>query len=259
MARKTTGIVERHARGCASRNEGKCNCSTTYEAWVWSASEQRKVSKTFPTISAAKGWRTDAAHAKRKGTLRSPTRQTLREFAEAWLAGAKAGSVLKRSGERYKPAVIRGYEADLRRYVLDDLGAHRLSALRRRDLQALVDRLVADGRSASKVHNVLMPVRAICRYAIERDEIEVNPTTNLRLPMPTGSRDRTVTPQEAEGLLAALPEDARALWSTAFYAGLRRGELRGLRWSDIDLDGNAIAVERGWDEQEGPVAPKSAK
>jgi len=167
--------------------------------------------------------------------------------------------VLTRSGVPHKPAVIRGYEADLRRYVLPDLGAQRLAALRRADLQALVDRLVAAGHSASKVHNVLMPVRVLCRYAIERDELLVNPTTNLRLPVANGQRERVASPQEAAALIEALPEDDRALWSTACYAGLRRGELRALRWSDVDLEENVIRVERGWDERDGAIEPKSRK
>lgn len=58
-------------------------------------------------------------------------------------------------------------------------------------------------------------------------------------------------------LIAALPEDARALWATAFYAGLRRGELRALRWSDVDLQERIIRVRRGWDAIEGEQAPKS--
>ena len=56
-----------------------------------------------------------------------------------------------------------------------------------------------------------------------------------------------------------LPVEDRCLWWTAALAGLRRGELRGLRWSDIDLDENVIAVERSWDEKEGAVAPKSTQ
>ena len=48
-----------------------------------------------------------------------------------------------------------------------------------------------------------------------------------------------------------------ALWATAFYAGLRRGELRALRVRDVDFDAGTIAVERGWDDKEGPIAPKS--
>jgi integrase len=149
--------------------------------------------------------------------------------------------------------------ADLRRYVLPDLGAERLAALRRADLQALVDRLVSDGHSASKIHNVLMPVRVLCRHAIERDELLVNPTTNLRLPVANGRRERVASPQEAAELIEALPVEDRCLWWTAALAGLRRGELRGLRWSDVDLEENVIAVERSWDEKEGAVPPKSRK
>ena len=42
------------------------------------------------------------------------------------------------------------------------------------------------------------------------------------------------------------------------YAGLRRGELMALLWSDIDLASGLIRVERAWDVGEGPVEPKSA-
>jgi integrase len=49
-----------------------------------------------------------------------------------------------------------------------------------------------------------------------------------------------------------------ALWATALYAGLRRGELQGLRWEDVDLAEGVIRVERSWDEVEGiPIATKS--
>jgi integrase len=49
----------------------------------------------------------------------------------------------------------------------------------------------------------------------------------------------------------------RALWATALYAGLRRGELAGLHAADVDLATGVIRVERGWDQIEGEVAPKS--
>jgi hypothetical protein len=55
-----------------------------------------------------------------------------------------------------------------------------------------------------------MPVRMLCRYAIERDEILINPTTNLRLPVANGRRERVASPQEAAELIEALPEDSAA-------------------------------------------------
>jgi len=53
------------------------------------------------------------------------------------------------------------------------------------------------------------------------------------------------------------PRPERALWACAFFAGLRRGELRALRVGDVDLEAETISVERGWDDREGPIAPES--
>jgi integrase len=47
--------------------------------------------------------------------------------------------------------------------------------------------------------------------------------------------------------------------SREFYGGLRRGELRGLRWEDVDLAAGVIHVRRGWDDYAGAVGPKSEK
>ena len=87
----------------------------------------------------------------------------------------------------------------------------------------------------------------------------MNPTSNLRLPNGSKPRERAASATEAAELLAALPEADRALWATAFYAGLRRGELRALRFDDIDLAAGVIRVERGWDDVAGDIEPKSAK
>ena len=69
--------------------------------------------------------------------------------------------------------------------------------------------------------------------------------------------NRTLASEQIERLIEALPEDQRALWTTAFYAGLRRGELRALRWKDVDLANDFIAVRRSWDDVVGEQSPKS--
>jgi integrase len=83
------------------------------------------------------------------------------------------------------------------------------------------------------------------------------PRNTLELPRPDGRRDRIADRDEAAKLLAALPDFDRALWACAFYAGLRRGEIRALLWSDVDLGKSEIRVERTWDAFEGPINPKS--
>ncbi len=72
-------------------------------------------------------------------------------------------------------------------------------------------------------------------------------------------RPTVASAEEAAKLLAALPEADRPLWATAFYAGLRRGELQALRWSDVDLGRSEIRVERSWDQVEGAIEPKSRR
>jgi integrase len=256
-----TGIRVRHARSCpaAASSDARCHCRPSYEAFVFSVRDGRKIRRTFPTLAAAKGWRADATSALRRGTLTTPSRVTVEEAAREWLEQARAGEILKPDGSRYKPAVLRAYQADLDRHVLPLLGGLRLSSLHRRDVQRLVDRLVGSGLSGSRVRGIVLPLRVVCRRALRNDALSVNPTANLELPAAAGMRERVASAEEAAALLAALPDDDRALWGTAVYAGLRRGELRGLRWEDIDDAVSVIHVRHGWDEQEGEIEPKSRK
>ncbi len=66
--------------------------------------------------------------------------------------------------------------------------------------------------------------------------------------------------REAARLLAALPDEDRALWATAFYAGARLGELQAMRVRHVQSDGNdvhVLHVQHGWDRKTGVIEPKS--
>ena len=226
------GIRVRHGRARPSNTGGRCSCQPSYEAFVYSARDGRKLRKTFPTLAAARAWRADAASALRRGTMRAPTSTTLRQPGSPKPARARSAP-----GDPYKPSAIRGYEQALRDRILPDLGAAKLSDVARADLQDLADRSLAAGLDPSTIRNALMPLRAIYRRAVARGEVAVNATNGLELPAVRGKRDRIASPAEAESLLAVLPEADRALWATALYAGLRRGELMALRFEDVVLLG----------------------
>jgi len=252
-----TGIRARHARTCSLSSGGTCSCRPSWEASVYSAREKKKLRKTFPTQAAARAWQGDAAVAVRRRTMVAPTRTTLRQAAEAWLAGARDGSIRTRAGAEYKPSALRGYEQALRLRVLPELGGVRLSALARNDVQDLADQLVSRGLDPSTIRNTLLPLRAILRRAVSRGEIALNPTTGIELPAVRGRRERIATPEEAASLIAVLRSGDRAVWATAMYAGLRLGELRAIRWEDVDLATGVIKVERSWDSKDGLIEPKS--
>ena len=251
------GIVKRHTEGCRGANGGKCGCRAGYEAWVYSPRDGRKIRRTFANYAEARSWRADAKRQIDQGVLRAPAQQTLRQAAEAWLAGAERGEVRNRSGDPYKPSTLRGYRHALEERVLPLIGGEKLSAITTSDLQLLVDRWQAEGVPASTLRNIIKPLQAIYRRAKSRGGLAVNPTRDLELPAPRPRGVEIVSPTVAEKLLAALPAQDRCVWATALYAGLRYGELRALRWEAVDVAGGTIEVRESWDAKAGRIEPKT--
>lgn len=251
------GIEVRHARSCASRDGTRCNCKPGYRVAAYDAISKRKVSKTFRTLGEARRWRAGAQSQAARGIRLAGTPQTLREAAEAFVDGIGSGAIRTRTGERYKPSVVGEYERSLRLHVLPTLGGARLARIQRRDVQRLAEDLLASGADPSTVRNALKPLQVIYRRAIEDGDLALNPCERLRLPAARGRRERIASPSEAAALIAALRPEDRALWGCAFYAGLRRGELRALLWDDVDLADGLIRVERSMDAYGAAGEPKS--
>ncbi len=255
-ARAFGGHPADEAGPCRYR-EGRCTCSPTFEAQVWDAHVGKRITRSFPTITAARRWRQDAYAALRSGRLTADAGPTLAEAAENWLDAARAGIVRNRSGERYKPAAIRGYEQNLRRRVLPVLGHERLREITLPQLQRFVDRLASDGLAAATITTAITPLRAIYRRARQLGDVHQNPTSGLSVPAVNRRQTRFASAEQIEAMVGRLDSKDRALWATALYAGLRRGELQALHREDVDLASGLIRVERGWDDCEGEVPPKS--
>jgi integrase len=251
------GIEVRHARSCASRAGKRCNCNPGYRVAAYDAISKRKVSKTLRTLGEARRWRAGAQAQAAKGVRLAGTSQTLHEAAEAFVDGIASGTIRTRTGERYKPSVVREYARSLRLHVLPTLGGARLARIQRRDVQRLADDLLASGADPSTIRNALKPLQVIYRRAIEDGDLAVNPCERLRLPAARGRRERIASPSEAAALIAALRPEDRALWGCAFYAGLRRGELRALVWDDVELADGLIRIKRSMNSYGDGGEPKS--
>ena len=195
--------------------------------------------------------------AVRHGRLRASTPTTVRQAGIALVAGMRSGAILDRSGKPYKPKTVRGYEHGLKTYIYPLLGSRKVSSLRRADIQGFVEEMRALGAAPSTVHNRLDPLRVIVRRSIDNDELLVDPCARLKMPVVRNARTRIESSTTAEALIAALPESEQAFWALALFAGVRRGELRGLQVDDIDFDAGLVRVRRGWDDVEGEIDPKT--
>ena len=128
-------------------------------------------------------------------------------------------------GRPYKPSASRGYEQDLNNHILDDLGGHKLSDIRRRDVQALIDRLlgVFSWGVEDQEHH-----RGAAGHLPPRDRARrggCEPDGEPEAAQGSSPRERAASATEASELIPALPDTIKAIYATAAYAGLRRGEL----------------------------------
>jgi integrase len=185
-------------------------------------------------------------------------KRTLYEAVTEFVAGMAEGTIRPKGREGYKPNTIRSYERATRLHLRDsELGMLRPPDVRRSDVQAYADGLLAK-MAPHSASNVLNPLQAFFARGVKEEELAHNPTEGIDLPAGKTKRPRRiVAPSEAAAILAALPLEDRAIWATAFYAGLRRGELQALRCMDIDLGASLIHIRTGWDQVEGEIEPKS--
>jgi integrase len=248
-----TGILRIHRKGCPG---GRCRCSS-FEAWVWDPVAGKKLRRTFRSEAAAKAWRHDQAIGVARGTIRAGSGETIRQAGERLITGMRAGTVRNRSGRPFKPSAIESYASALEQHVYKAMGARRVSAVERRHVQALADHLSAT-KAPSTVRNALMPLRVVFRRALREGEVTVNPVAGVELAAGEKKRDRFTSPDETRALLAAVSDRDRAAWALAWYAGLRLGEVRALRWEDVDLAAGELHVRQAWcNRTKQTTAPKT--
>ena len=96
------GSRPRHARSCRTATAA-LHLHPDLQGPGLGRQAGKRITRTFPTITAARQWREDAHAALRAGTLTADRGPTLQEAADDWLAAARAGIVRNRSGDPYKP------------------------------------------------------------------------------------------------------------------------------------------------------------
>lgn len=212
------------------------------------------------SLAQARSWRVDAQARIQAGTLSAAAGPTVADASAEFIASMKSGAFRQKGGHIYKPGTARGYERDLNKHAIPELGSKRLSRLQRPELQRWADGLSAQERAPSTVRNIVAALRALIAFGEVRGWVHLNPCNGLRLPTGENARDRIATPSEAATLIAAMQAKDRATLGFAVYAGLRLGELLALDVAAVDIEGGWIHVQRSWD-REGKqfVATKSRK
>lgn len=160
---------------------------------------------------------------------------TMEEWSTRWLRT-----------QRIKPRTIESYQALIRHYILPTLGRIDLAELSAEAIQVAIAAPLAagHGRTAEQVYTLLVQ---LCRAAVRAGHIERSPMDAILRPYHVPTPTAWWAPEDAARFLRLrqLTLDPHlVVWVLALCCGLRRGELCGLQWQDIDLQQCTIRVTR---------------
>ena len=174
------------------------------------------------------------------GTFVTPSRTTVADYLNAWLAALPA------SGRR--PTTVAGYRALMNHDVIPAIGGIDLQALNALHLDRMYADLLDRGLAMSTVRKVHVVLGKSLSDAERKGFVNRNVARLATPPAMSASRPPEMkfwTPQQLHGLLTSITDHAHyPLIRLAAMTGLRRGELAGLRWSDIDLAAGTLSVRQ---------------
>jgi integrase len=171
-----------------------------------------------------------------------PTKQTVGEYLEEWLRDYVTTNTA--------PTTADGYSDIVRAHLIPELGRFPLNALQPSHIQAYYARMLVSGRrdgkgglSAQTIKHHHRVLYEALKHAVKHDMLIRNVAEAVDPPRPEGKEMTKLEPENVRTLLDAARETPfYTLLYTAIYTGLRRSELLGLRWRDIDLDVTALSV-----------------
>ncbi|MDE7002912.1 MAG: site-specific integrase [Oscillospiraceae bacterium] len=174
---------------------------------------------------------------------------------------------------KVRPSSHKTYRGYIDNHIKPSIGKIPLGKLSPLDLQKLYKKLLSGGRveriesknkskglSAKTVRNINQVISSTMDFAIDQKLITANPTDGCALPKLERREMKTLpTEQLASFLHGSKESGVFELYYIELATGLRRGELLGLKWEDIDLEEGTIQVRRQIARIEGEVVEAPLK
>jgi integrase len=180
------------------------------------------------------------------GTYVGLTYLTTGEYLSAWSeAVAGDGSI--------RPATAKTYDVAVRVHIVPVLGSVPLQQLTRNAIRALYETLRESGRARGApgglapkaVYNVHLTLHRALEDAVADGLLRYNPAARAHRPTGATIEMRVWSSVQLRQFLASVEHEATfPLWRLAATTGMRRGELLGLSWGDVDLDKARLTVRR---------------
>jgi len=162
---------------------------------------------------------------------------TVTTYADHWLEHIVPAAL--------RPSTRSSYTWIVRKYVLPNIGSHKLRSLRPEHVRKLHRDIMSASSSLSTVQRAHAVLRSMLSEAMREQYVDRNVASLVRAPRGERVDVKWWTATEATVFLDSLEgHPFVGLFTLALALGMRRGELLGLRWQDVDLEGRKLHIRQ---------------
>jgi integrase len=180
---------------------------------------------------------------------------TVEQYLRHWLSDVATA--------RLRASTVAGYEQIIRVHLIPGLGRKQLAKLSPQDVRQFLADKRAAGLSVRMVQYMHAVLRNALQNAVREEQLFRNVAKLVQVESPDYDVGQGLTLDQAQRLLTTVKETRwHSLYVLALILGLRRGELLGLRWSDVDLDAKTLSVRQNLVRAGGKLqvqAPKTRR
>jgi integrase len=203
--------------------------------------------RTFRKKKQAEDYLDELSPDIRDGSYRELKKATFGQYIEQWKATYLIPGVIDENNnltkKRLTPPTIRGYRTIIDTLLIPEWEHKQMQAIGPDRIEDLNSKLLQRFSNKS-AFNALQLAKRIFRNAVKDGYLKVSPMDGFEMPKYSCKKGRALKPEEAQKLLAKMEGDRRLMVMLCLLAGLRRGEMLGLRWTDIDFDHDVLHVRR---------------
>lgn len=253
---------KRRPKGTGSIRQRGERYQATY-SYTDAKGDRKRRAKTFDTRTAARKWLTEHLAEVESGRVADAGSLTLGEYLSDWLGSLGMAQLAANTVSWYRFAVER--------HIIPAIGSVRLDRLTATRIEAFLAEKAESGRldgngglGASSLRRLSLTLHKSLDAAVRKGLLTVNPADLADKPKvaPRDVTEDVWSPETIAAFLEATRTDREhPIWHLACWTGLRRAELCGLRWGDVELDAGVLSVRRSRTLVDGmPVVkgPKSA-
>lgn len=182
-----------------------------------------------------------------RGTAIDPSKLTVAELFQQWLDDIAAHAV--------RPTTLATYRRQIEKHIVPDIGDTLVQRLTAARVQAFYSAKLNGGASPRLVHTCHVRLQQALSQAVKWSIVPVNVCAAVDPPRFTYKQGSTWDGDQLRAFLAVAEYDAaHPLWLILATTGMRRGEVLGLRWKDIDFDNQTAAIRQSVvDHTGGPM------